>query len=252
MTALGAVCGLFSGCKEEKEPDEPFIVPTEDEKFELAVRNGLFDDLTPFVNSYLATLGAETDEAAMLDSLAEWLQKKPLVDTVTAVCHACVKTVPEQSAMIVDFIVDDVLSSYLLDVVMETPLRVNGWHKTVIQPYGELTLHEWKLKDFTATDFSPNVNYPDDVEPYIVKFNQNGTVNFLFSCNLPRADFIQCEDGRILFFGSLFRQKRMMCDWFPVNENVITDNLSRATFLSLSDEELTINSATNGLMHFVK
>jgi len=212
LTVTTVVSVLLSGCKDdgrEQEPEpEPAPELTDDERFELSISSEQFDEATALVNGYLASLGEmydEADDATLLDSLDAWLEAKTFVDSAKTLCVACIKTEPAQTPVIVAFTTAAGGSAtYLADIANEKPLRLIGWHRTATQPYGELTLHEWTLYYIAGAERTPEIVYPADAEPYSLKFNENGTVNFLFFCNLPRADYIQCEDGRILFYGSLF------------------------------------------------
>jgi len=243
LMAVGAVS--IAGCNNRTEEK------TDDELFEEYVGKGQIEETAPIVSSYLSGLNIEDGESAVIDSLTEWMERKPGVTAVERICVSCIKTTPAQSALKVSFLVSGDTVKYLMDVSMGQWLLFKGYHKIAQTTDNEFIGKQWSLKYTANKDMTDVKNYiPDEEqEPYIMLFNNNGLVEFPYFCNMPVSNFLYCEDGRIMFYGSIFRLRRMTCPMFPQDfETIVIENFTKTGTYAVKDGRLTIYSAEDKII----
>ncbi len=100
---------------------------SDDEAFCSFIANQDYDATGPLIDAFLADLSPD-NPSDNLDQLADWLACKSCVENVSLICNSCIQTLPAQSELSVDYMVNGQTTSMVLDIIMDDTLRYGGHH----------------------------------------------------------------------------------------------------------------------------
>ncbi len=112
---------LCSAC--EKDID----LCSENESFCSFVTDENFGSTGEIINDFLAGLD-EGKKDENLELLKDWLACKSCVNNAVIFCNSCIQTLPEQSELTVEFVIDGAFVSKTLDISMGEPLTFRKYH----------------------------------------------------------------------------------------------------------------------------
>ncbi len=121
LTTLAIIltCLTTFSCKKDREADN--------EQFCTLVNDQNFDATLPLVDTFLATLDGNNQEES-LQKLKEWLDAKSCVNTSSILCNSCIKTLPAQSELSIEFNVNGQNVTLTLDISMGETLKTLTYH----------------------------------------------------------------------------------------------------------------------------
>lgn len=119
-TILLACLTLWT-CKKDK------VVCSDNETFCALVDDQNFDATGPLIDDFLAKLKKDNQDEN-LEKLKNWLECKSCVDKAKILCNSCIKTLPLQSELSVDFIFNGQTVKMTLDILMDDPLKFSAYH----------------------------------------------------------------------------------------------------------------------------
>jgi len=215
--------------------------------FDEYVSQGKIEDTKFIINSLLGSMDPEFIDNTVIDSLMRWLNNRSTVTETQRICLSCIKTTPAHSALKVSFLQQNDTVYYLMDVSMGVPAEITGIHKITEQSDVRLIEKQWHFKSVSNADKSDVFLYPEDEydDPYFMQFNISGRVDFPNFCNMPGSDYLLCEDGRIMFYGNIYRQRRTICPWFPTEfETTVSEIFMKSGTYTISEDgaRLTVTS----------
>ena len=83
----------------------------------------------PIVNEFLSGLSDNLDETQKIQQLAVWLKSCPCVIDATIFCVSCVKTLPEQSEIVISFNENGEVKELNICISMSNPLKAVRYHE---------------------------------------------------------------------------------------------------------------------------
>lgn len=113
-------CLTFFSCRKDSNVDN--------EQFCAFVTSQNFEATVPMIDQFLATQQS-SNSAQALQNLRDWLDAKGCVAGTTLLCNSCIKTLPAQSEISVDFSVDGQVVTRTMDILMDETLRCTGFHE---------------------------------------------------------------------------------------------------------------------------
>ena len=87
-----------------------------------------FTGTSSVINKWLAKQKTNLSENEKLEQLRDWLECKSCVSEAKIDCNSCIYTLPPQSELKIAFMIKGQKVEKCLDVIMDTPLKVRGFH----------------------------------------------------------------------------------------------------------------------------
>lgn len=87
-----------------------------------------FTGTSSVINKWLTKQKTNLSENEKLERLRDWLECKSCVSQAKIDCNSCIYTLPTQSELKIVFIIKRQKVEKCLDVIMDTPLKVRGYH----------------------------------------------------------------------------------------------------------------------------
>ena len=114
-------CLTLWTCKKDK------VSCSDDNTFCSLVDDQNFEATSQIIDDFLATLKKGTQDDK-LEKLKDWLECKSCVNKAEILCNSCIKTLPAQSELNVDFISNGQSITMTLDILMDDPLEFRSYH----------------------------------------------------------------------------------------------------------------------------
>ena len=114
-------CLTLWTCNKEK------VSCSDEQAFCSLVESQDFDATGTIIDNYLAGL-EKNKKDENLEKLRDWLECKSCVDKAEIICNSCIKTIPPQSELSVDFISNGQTIKMTLDILMDEPLKFRAYH----------------------------------------------------------------------------------------------------------------------------
>ena len=111
--------------------------------------------------------------------------------------------------------------------------------KILVSAHSILKDTQWKLTRYQNNETSEITIYPQNIEPYIIHFKNDFTVEFPFHCNALQGTYIAGNDGSIAF-NICYYEEYMYCgipDW----ETRMNNNLIMAEKYAIKNNQLIID-----------
>ena len=116
-----SVCVLFTSCKKDD------VSCSNEKDFCQLVDKQDFDATEPIIDDYLAGLKKNKPDEN-LEKIVDWLECMSCVTNVKIVCNSCIKTLPAQSELRVDFDSNGQKITMTMDITMGEPLKFRSYH----------------------------------------------------------------------------------------------------------------------------
>lgn len=113
---------VLTSCKKED------VKCSDDTAFCSFIDKADYNNTSSVINKYLSGQGQKRSENEKLEQLRDWLNCKSCVSSAEIHCSSCIYTNPAQSELKISFIVNGQQVEKCLDIIMDEPLRVGGYH----------------------------------------------------------------------------------------------------------------------------